>query len=141
MVAGAGTVSLHDLVNQNVREILTGSRQPDDRSYAITAVARELYGWENWAMGNGVALIGQADTVIAEVGQMLAVDADRVGRILASVDRATCQPAIVQLGGESAAWKKVKQLNWELYQVACPGDLQQEIRGNLIASLRQVIGR
>ncbi len=127
VVAGSGTVSLHDLVNQNVREILTGSRQPDDRSYAITAVARELYGWENWAMGNGVALTGQADAVIAEVGQMLAVDADRVGRILASVDRATCQPAIGRLGCESAAWKKVKNLNWELCRSACPDFLQQEI--------------
>jgi hypothetical protein len=110
MVAESGTVSLHELVNKSVRAILAGSIQPTDRSHAITAVARELYGWENWAGANGVPLVGQADIVIAEVALMLGVDADRVVRILATVDRGSCQPAIVRLGGEAAAWKKVKSL-------------------------------
>jgi hypothetical protein len=44
---------------------------------------------------------------------------DQARLILAAIDRGSCQPAIVRLGGEEAAWRKVKSLNWELYRSAC----------------------
>jgi hypothetical protein len=137
LVAGAGQISLVKLLNQNVSEILTGSRPVDDRSWALTAVAREVFGWETWAGANGLSLAGQAEALIAAAAEQLEIDADRLQRILVGVDRQACQPAIMQFGGAAAAWKKVKQCNWELYKAACPGTIQQEIRAYSPVALRQ----
>jgi hypothetical protein len=136
-IVEAGMVNRYDLLSQNVAGMLTGSQPVSDRSLALTAVAREVFGWENWAAANGLSLTGQAEALIAEAAEQLEVDAERMQRILQGVDQATCQPAIVRFGGATAAWQKVKRVDQELYKVACPATIQQEIRGYSPVVLRQ----
>ncbi len=136
-IAAAGAIHRYDLLSQNVAGILTGGQPVSDRSLALTAVAREVFGWENWAAANGLSLTGRAESLLAEAAEQLEVDAERMQRILQGVDRATCQPAIMRFGGATAAWQKVKRVDQELYKVTCPATIQQEIRGYSPVVLRQ----
>jgi hypothetical protein len=132
VVAGAGQVALTDLISQNVRQIIdAGANQNDDRSGRLTAAAKELFGWANWCAVNGLPLAGQPESLIQTAAESLGVDADRVQRILESIDQSTCQPAMVKMGDEVSGWRRIKGLNWALYRAACPRTIQQEIRGNL----------
>lgn len=132
VVAGSGEVALMDLISQNVRQIINSSASEGaDRSKLMTAVAKELYGWVNWCAANALPLVGEPEALIQTAADKLGVEADRVKRILATIDRSACQAAMVKAGGEIASWKRIKRLNWGLYRAACPANVQQEIRGNL----------
>jgi hypothetical protein len=127
-VAGAGTVSLDNLLSQMVQHILAGQLPYEDRSLCLTIAAKESYGWENWTASVGIPIAGAADVLVAQVGANLGIDPERVHRILETIDRGQCLPGIVKAGGEVAAWQRVKWLNWDLYRAACPETIQSEIR-------------
>jgi Bifunctional DNA primase/polymerase, N-terminal len=131
-VIHAGALDLRALVSKTVGRILNGEAGHDDRSLLLTTVARELYGWEVWGGAWGLPIGGSADDLIAQLAADLDLDVDRIGRILKGVNRLDCVPAIVRAGGDIAAWRKVRGVNWDLYRVACSKELQQEIRGHRI---------
>jgi hypothetical protein len=131
-VIHAGALDLRALVSKTVGGILNGEAGHDDRSLILTTAARELYGWEIWGGAWGLPIGGSADDLIAQLAADLDLDVDRVGRILKGVNRLDCVPAIVRAGGDIAAWRKVKGVNWDLYRAACSKELQQEIREALI---------
>jgi hypothetical protein len=127
-IAGAGEVCLYELVSQNVRQIIQGTSTYPDRSLAVTVVAKELYGWVNWTMTQGLRLSDQPEALIQQTAMGLGIDAARVQRILAGIMPEHCAPAMLRAGGDVAAWRRIKRLNWNLYRVACPEDIQRAIR-------------
>jgi hypothetical protein len=132
VIAGSGEVALTDLISQNVSQIISsGAAEGADRSNLLTTAAKELYGWLNWCTANGLPLAGKPKPFIQIAADKLGIDANRVNRILESIDPLACQPAMVKAGGEISGWKRIKRLNWDLYRAACPQEMQREIRGNL----------
>jgi hypothetical protein len=58
---GSSTVDLSDLISDRARDVLAGGGGGhSDRSYAIVSLAREAFGWENWARENSIPLSGQS---------------------------------------------------------------------------------
>jgi hypothetical protein len=127
-IAGTAAISIYDLVSHNVRQMIQGNSTYTDRSLAITVVAKELYGWVNWAAAQGLRLSDQPEALIQQTAMGLRIDEARVQRILVGITPEHCAPAMVRAGGEIAAWRRIKRLNWNLYRIACPEVIQRAIR-------------
>ena len=113
-IASSVAIELFSCVTPAVQSIITGNAESDDRSSDLTKAAKELYGWENWLNVNGINYSGSADSLINDCGDALGIDSDRVERIKKTINPASCLPACVIRGGDEAAHKKVKKLQYAL---------------------------
>jgi hypothetical protein len=130
-----GSIPLEMLGSDTSRNILqgncptgsSGSQPKVDRSEALTTAAREWYGWQNWALENGIPISGDATTLAYGAGTQLGLDSDRINRILKTIDSVTCQPAALYRGGEESCWKKVYRLDKATFDAKCPAHIKEAI--------------
>ena len=113
-ITSSDAIELFSCVTPTVQSIITGNPESDDRSRDLTKAANELYGWENWLNANGTNYNGSADNLINDCGEALGIDCDRIGRIKDGIVPASCLPACVIRGGDEAAQKKVKKLQYTI---------------------------
>lgn len=78
-----------------------------DRSDAITTAAKDLYGWENLALSESIAC-SDPDSDLARMAESIGVDSDRLDRILATVNRAACEPALAASKGLDTCLAKLR---------------------------------
>lgn len=81
-----------------------------ERSDALILLAREAYGWENWAAVNGYYLTPSAQFLCYEAGLEMGLECSRIERILKckqSKSLRDCTPAIYHFEGDIGCWKKV----------------------------------
>jgi hypothetical protein len=123
----AGSVDLGALATPRVQSILQGEDPYEDRSAALTVAARELYGWENWTAAQGIAIAPPAPTLLAQAGEQLGIDAERVTRILSTINPSDCVPAATYAGDELSAWKRLRSVAREAYEQHCPPAVQAQL--------------
>lgn len=129
--AQPGTLRLEDLATAKAQSILHGESPLESRSHSLTYALREFYGWENWAVQNGVPISGDAEDLARTAGEALEIDSDRIERIIQGLpDPANCVPAVVFTGGETNAWKRVWKLDRQTYKVFCPIELQRSTQAD-----------
>src|SRR4028118_408631 len=123
-----GSIPLEMLGNDTSRDILHGNCPTGDRSEALTTATKEWYGWQNWALGNGIPISGDATTLAHHAGSLLGLDSDRINRILGSIkDPTSCQPAALHRGGEESCWKKIYRLDKATFESKCPAHIKDAI--------------
>jgi hypothetical protein len=82
---------------------------------------------------------GDAEDLARQAGEALEIDGDRVERIIQSLpDPANCVPAVVFVGGEADAWRRVWQLERETYDRYCPNVVKKDIQSRTRAHFRQI---
>jgi hypothetical protein len=86
-------VSIYDVMCQSVKEQLTSSVIPLDRSEALTKVIKELYGWQNYLFTEGKSLKEPIDTIIDNYANFIDIESDKLRRIYSSIDLSRCQPS------------------------------------------------
>lgn len=101
--------NLPTLISKNAQQILIGNGT-GDRSNDLTTFGLEVYGWVNWLTANQLNYSGDAEQLFIEAGEALGLDSGKIGRILNSFDQYNCLPACVNLGGDDAAWQKIKKI-------------------------------
>jgi hypothetical protein len=115
-----GSIPLEMLGNPESLEILNGANPAGDRSASLATAIQEWIGWANWCDSNGVGYRGTPQELAIAAGSTLDIDADRVTRILATIDPAKCTPAAQHLGGDDACWKRVAKLDRRYQSKAYP---------------------
>ncbi len=110
-------IPLESLGNELSRQILAGASPTGDRSESLATAIKEWYGWENWARANNVSYSGTTEQLAEYAGGQLGIDADRIGRILKTVDPDQCHPAALSKGNEESCWKKIRRLSKSAFQV------------------------
>lgn len=100
------------LISASARRVLAGTKhiKMGERSNALILLAREAYGWENWAWKNGYSVTPCAQQVCEEAGLEMGLECDRIERILKckqSKSLRDCTPAIYRLRGDIGCWRKV----------------------------------
>ncbi|MDZ8055201.1 MAG: DUF3987 domain-containing protein [Aulosira sp. ZfuVER01] len=128
-------IPLEELLSEKVREILNGGNPTGDRSEALTTLAKEAFGWQNWCFENGISISGDAENLVELAGKKLGIDSDRIQRILKTIDSSSCQPSAQYLGGEESCWQKIRRLDKGTFDAKCPAAIKLEIENNLKASL------
>lgn len=121
-----GATPLVDLMTQRAYAIWAGQNPYGDRSFAITTVGRELFGWENWAREHGVPLAGSAFELTQAAGAAHHIDPERIERIINSVEPEKARPAAETVEA-IAPWKRLRKINREAYEAYCPADYQDAI--------------
>ena len=101
-------MALTELASKKVQELLKNLGK--DRSDGLTKIARELYGWENLATAEGIALLDSADSILAAVATDNDLDGERATRILATLNRENCEPAMVFAADSAAAVNYLRKL-------------------------------
>lgn len=137
--AQPGGLRLEDLATAKAQAVLQGESPLESRSHSLTYALREFYGWENWAADNGVPISGNAEDLARVAGMALGIGSDRVERIIQSLpDPANCLPAVVFVGGEADAWRRVWQLDRETYDRYCPNIVKKDIQSRTRERFRQI---
>lgn len=90
---------LEQFASKKIAAII-GGKFTDDRSEDLVKVARELYGWENIAKGEGIS-VDSADSIIHAVAELAGVE-DKLERILKGVNRDDCEPGLAFAKGLGA---------------------------------------
>ena len=86
--------SLLELISKKNRQVASGDASGfSSPSDALVSLARDAFGWENFASSQGVTLADSADQVIASAAAALG-RGDKLARMLAPINRASCQPAL-----------------------------------------------
>jgi hypothetical protein len=96
-----GSVALSNLGTAESRDVLAGNNIKNDRSASLTLAIREWYGWENWCAENGKAFTEDAESLAYEAGAKLGIDADRIERILKTINSTECLPALISRNGDA----------------------------------------
>jgi hypothetical protein len=85
-----------------------------NRSDALTAIAREVWGWQNWLQDRGYRLAVDPEAYLMNIGSRLGIEGDRVNRILNShsYGRAVqvSMPSLWMHGGDRACQAWLKQV-------------------------------
>jgi hypothetical protein len=105
-----GSVCLSDLACPNVQNILRGDNVKGDRSALLATALNELHGWQRWCQENGKTFTEDAEALAYEAGQRMGIDADRIGRILKTIDANACTPAAYHKGGDEPCLKHYERL-------------------------------
>lgn len=128
-----GAIRLEDLLSPRAKEILTGGAKTGDRSDALTALASECYGWEEFCHRYSISYSGTTE-ILAEYawGQMEDSSRDpyKWQRILKTISPSACQTAAEYHSGDSEnCWKKIYRLDRETFQASCPPHIKDRILG------------
>lgn len=115
-----GAIPLELLGTDETRDTLGGANPTGDRSEVLTKAIREWYGWENWGSDNNVLISGTTEDLANLAGDALGIDANRIERILKTIDPASCHPAAAYRGDEVSCWKKIYRLDKGTYDSKCP---------------------
>jgi len=130
-----GSIPLDMLLTDQAKAILSGNNPTRDRSESLTILAREAYGWENWAGDNDVLLRDNTKVLAHAAGAALGIDSNRVERILKTIDPANCHPAAEFRGESSSCWLKLRRLDKATFEAKCPVDIKKEIASRQASSL------
>ncbi len=102
------------LASRKVQQLNLDAVPPGERSDAMTLVAREIFGWENWLSDHGMALKEDAELLCFQVGERLGLDSGRVARILDSTSGSRSvrdsTPSAYYAGGDAACHQRVQWL-------------------------------
>ncbi|HEY9628310.1 MAG TPA: hypothetical protein V6C84_13500, partial [Coleofasciculaceae cyanobacterium] len=109
-------IEIEQLACQRVLSYLNELNSIDqgDRSDALTAIAREVWGWQNWLQGRGYSLSVDPEAYLMNIGMRMGIEGDRVNRILNShsYGRAvqSSTPSLWMHGGDRACQAWLKQV-------------------------------
>ncbi|MBD2346835.1 AAA family ATPase [Anabaena subtropica] len=117
-------IPLDKLLSNKAKAILNGDNLTGDRSEALTTLAHEAFGWQNWCNSNQILLDSNAQDIVLQGGKKLDIDDARVQRIIKSIDVESSDPSSKFYGGEEKCWLKICQLNQEIYEVKCPSNIK-----------------
>ena len=112
----AGGLGIESLLCRRVKGLIAtiSTTQVGDRSDALCAIAREVFGWEIWLTQQGLALNQSAESFCYQVGMQMGLDCDRVKRILDSHSNQVAirqsMPSLWLQGGDSRCWQVVRRL-------------------------------
>ncbi|BAY12993.1 AAA family ATPase [Calothrix sp. NIES-2098] len=124
-------IPLEEFFSEKPKDILNGTNPNGDRSEALTTLAKEAFGWQNWCFDNGISTSGDAENIVELAGKKLRIDSDRIQRILKTIDSSSCQPSAQYLGGEESCWLKIRRLDKGTFEAKCPAAIKLEIENNL----------
>jgi hypothetical protein len=125
---GSATVDLSDLISDRARDVLAGGGGGhSDRSYAILTLARESFGWENWARENSIALAGQSakDLTLAG-GAAHGADEDHIQRIMDGASLDLARPSC-EHGGDQFPWLRLQKLLPILFDEKAPSTIKPAV--------------
>jgi hypothetical protein len=125
-----GTIPLDLLLTDRAKAILNGDNPTGDRSEALTILANEAFGWENWCTQNCITVRDNAAALLNHAGQKLGVDSDRVARILKTINIAECLPSALHLGEGKSCWLKIRRLDKATFEAKCPASIKMLVIGN-----------
>ena len=127
-------LDLKKLVSTTVRSVLDGEAV-EDRSSTMAAVFKELIGWSNWLTAHSMPVCASALTVAHQAFYNIYAyphDLDsKFDRILNSIKDATdIQPAIALASdlGSLAIWKKIKNIDYKLYQQHATEEIKEQLK-------------
>ncbi|MBE9108166.1 bifunctional DNA primase/polymerase [Nodosilinea sp. LEGE 07298] len=118
---GSSTVDLSDLISDRARDVLAGGGGGhSDRSYAIVSLARETFGWENWARENGIPLSGQtAEALTIQGGLAHGADEDHIHRIMDGASLELACPSCEYQGAEFP-WVRLRKVSPTMFEQKAP---------------------
>ncbi len=136
-----GAIPLEQLGNSASRDVLSGIDTQSDRSASLTTMFREFSGWENWADSNRIPYSGSAVDLAHVAGAALGLDADRVDRILKTVDPDDCRPAAQSRGDDTSCWKRIWKIDRPTFEQLCPPLVQSQIKTDFGFNAGQGFGK
>jgi hypothetical protein len=107
--------------------VLRGEDPCRDRSASLATALADWYGWENYCHKYGINYSGNAESLAHQAGVLLGLDADRINRIVKTVDKASCTPAAERKGGDVSCWKKIRRLAPTTYKALCPSHIKEKL--------------
>jgi len=127
-------IDLRQLISSTVKNVLAGE-PVEDRSSTMAAVFKELIGWSNWLQLNKIPVCVSPLTVAHDAFYNIYAyphDLDgKFDRILNSIkDVEEIQPAVILASdlGVIAAWKKIRTVSKEIYDLHVPETIKKEIK-------------
>ncbi|MGG6242719.1 DUF5906 domain-containing protein [Nodosilinea sp. AN01ver1] len=103
---GGGVLRLEPFASKKIAAIIQG-KFSGDKSDDLVKVARELYGWENIARAEGIA-VDSADSVVYAVAEAAGVE-DKLERVLKGINRQECEPALAFAQGLEACQNRLRK--------------------------------
>jgi phage/plasmid-associated DNA primase len=101
-----GGLRLEPFASKKIAAIIQG-KFTNDKSDDLVKVARELYGWENIARAEGIA-VDSADSVIYAVAEAAGV-ADKLERVLKGINRQECEPGLALAQSPEACQNRLRK--------------------------------
>jgi phage/plasmid-associated DNA primase len=126
-------LDLEKLVSASVRAMLEGEAV-EDRSFAMASALKEIIGWCNWLNQEKLPIsapaLDTANHVFENIYDYPPELDGKFDRILGSIsDVEQLQPAIAIAAenGDCAIWKKIKNLDADLFNNQCPKEVKEEL--------------
>lgn len=117
-----GNISLIECYTEQVKTIMLGG-EFKDRSETFTKAVNEIQGWGNWLDSNGIGYTPSVSTEIDRAIEVIGIQ-DKADRVLDTIDLDSLQPACLSYpDGHISAWKKIRKLDREAYNVRCPYEI------------------
>ncbi|MGB5975048.1 MAG: hypothetical protein WBG38_17110, partial [Nodosilinea sp.] len=142
---GSSTVNLSDLISDRARDVLAGGGGGhSDRSYAIVSLAREAFGWENWARENSIPLVGQTAKDLTLAGGVAhGADDDHIQRIMDGASLDTARPSC-ECRGDEFPWSRLRKLAPTLFDEKAPSTIkpvtgQKNLERNVTRSIEESV--
>ncbi|WOD37184.1 bifunctional DNA primase/polymerase [Nodosilinea sp. E11] len=138
---GSSTVDLSDLISDRARDVLAGGGGGhSDRSYAIVSLAREAFGWENWARENSIPLSGQsAEALTIQGGLAHGADEDHIHRIMDGASLELARPSCEYQGTEFP-WVRLRKVSPTMFEQKAPLAMELPVdRSRLTVKPNQIV--
>lgn len=138
---GSSTVDLSDLISDRARDVLSGGGGGhSDRSYAIVSLAREAFGWENWARENRIPLSGQsAEALTIQGGLVHGADEDHIHRIMDGASLELTRPSCEYQGAEFP-WVRLRKVSPTMFEQKAPLAMKLPVdRSRLTVKPNQIV--
>ena len=109
------------------RSVLRGDNPCGDRSESLVTALADWYGWENYCNQYEINYSGNAESLAHSAGALLGLDANRINRIVKTVNKTTCTPAVYRKDGDCGCWQKIYRLDPATYVAKCPLNIKEQL--------------
>ncbi|MGF1488340.1 MAG: MobF family relaxase [Prochloraceae cyanobacterium] len=132
-------VPIDYLITQKNQHILTGNDHYNKKSTSLTALIKDLYGWQNWCSQNEIPYLGEAQSLIFVAGKNLGLDELEIQKIIESNEPLELKnPSVHYWQGDSGCWLKLKSISQTLFNELCPAAIQKELANNTKQSTNRI---
>lgn len=127
----ADALNIKDLLSKRNLAISNGESEVGKRSDDLTALIKDVLGWQIWLEINQFEYLDNIEELLLEAANSLDVDENRLNRIRSGLT-GNYQPACLYEGNEADCWKKIKYASAKVGSDAyskCPKHIRDEIEG------------
>lgn len=124
-------LNIKDLLSKRNQAISEGDSEVGKRSDDLTALIKDVLGWQQWLELNQIDYLENIEELLLEAANSLDIDENRLNRIRSGLT-GNYDPACLYEGNEADCWRKVKYaahfVGSDAY-LKCPEHIRDEVEG------------